>query len=188
VKDSIQNVEVLVRDNNTFDLKTLLNGELNFVYRGSVIKENPERMIVLSATFQLHQATDPEVIQARAVYQEKINHRKSRHPLEYPNCGSIFKNIRDIEKVAKIIAMFPEIKELVEKKWYGKVAVAYFIEKFGLKGYRVGDAQISDKHALFIVNLGNAKAKDVLTLINMVQSKFIETFGFQLEVEVEIVA
>ncbi len=83
--------------------------------------------------------------------------------------------------------VFSILRENVEKKWYGKVAVASLIDQWGMKGYRVGDAQISEKHALFIVNLGNAKEADVLQIIDTVKKKFLDTFGFELHVEVEIV-
>lgn len=86
-----------------------------------------------------------------------------------------------------MLSIYPDLKEDVEKKWYGKVAVASLIEKLGLKGFRIGDAQISEKHALFIVNLGNAKAIDVFEIIQTVKEKFQNTFGFEPEVEVEIV-
>lgn len=189
VKETVSSAEVLVlKENGSFDLKTMTNQELNFVYRGSEIKNHKGKMIVLSALFNLTRSENSEILEAaKKTYEEKIAHRKSRHPLEFPNCGSVFKNIRDPKQVKIMVEKFPEIKELVETKWYGKVSAAYFIDKFGLKGYRIGDAQISEKHALFIVNLGNAKAKDVLNIINTVQSKFQETFGFMLEPEVEIV-
>jgi len=83
--------------------------------------------------------------------------------------------------------VYPDLHEFVESKWYGKIAVASLIEKLGLKGFRVGNAQVSEKHALFIVNLGGAKSKDVLEIINTIQEKFQEEFGFRLEIEVEIV-
>jgi UDP-N-acetylmuramate dehydrogenase len=87
-----------------------------------------------------------------------------------------------------VLSVFPDLKENVEKKWYGKVAVASLIERLGLKGYRVGNAQISEKHALFIVNLGDAIPEDVLAIIKKVQETFMEKFGFTLETEVEIVS
>lgn len=186
VKDSLLHAEVIDYSGEEPKLKTLTNEELEFVYRGSLIKSH-KKMIVVAATFGLKKGTDEEVIAAKEVYEKNRQNRRDKHPLEYPNCGSVFKNLRDPEQVAKVIDAFPDLKELVEKKWYGKVAVASVIEKFGLKGHRVGNAQVSEKHALFIINLGGAKAADVLQIIADIKSKFQSAFGFEPEVEVEIV-
>jgi len=186
VKDSLFSAEVLDYAGEEPVIKTLTNKQLAFVYRGSLIKTH-KKMIVLSALFQLQKGTDEEVALAKNVYEQNIASRKKNHPLEYPNCGSVFKNIRDREQVEKVLSVYPDLREKVENKWYGKVAVASLIERFGLKGYRIGDAQVSEKHALFIVNLGHATAQDVLRIIATIQKRFQDTFGFQLELEVEIV-
>jgi UDP-N-acetylmuramate dehydrogenase len=144
-------------------------------------------MIVLFATFKLQEASADEVAQAREVYETHIQQRKDRHPLEYPNTGSVFKNIREPEKIAEVLRVFPDLEDQINTKWYGKVASASLIQRLGLQGFRVGDAEVSKKHALFIVNLHHATARDVTTVIDTVQKKFKETFGFTLEPEVEIV-
>ena len=144
-------------------------------------------MVVISAKFGFKKATDEELNAAKEIYNKNIQTRKDRHPLEYPNCGSVFKNLRDKEQIEKALSIYPDLKKDVETKWYGKIAVASLIEQLGLKGYRIGDSQVSEKHALFIVNLGHAKAKDALQIINTIQEKFQEKFGFRLEIEVEIV-
>lgn len=186
IKDSVEKVDVLDYSAGSPVLKTVTNQELQFVYRGSLIKTN-KKMVVVTAYFKLQKASIEEVVNARAVYDKNKQFRKDRHPLEYPNCGSVFKNLRDKEQIEKVLSIYPDLKEFVEKKWYGKVAVASLIEKLGLKGYKVGQAQVSEKHALFIVNLGDAKYKEVLQIISDIQQKFQSTFGFGLEVEVEIV-
>lgn len=186
IKDTLVTADVFDYSGEEPVLKTVTNEELEFVYRGSLIKSH-KKMIVISATFGLTKGTGGEVSEAKAVYAKNIASRKHNHPLEYPNCGSVFKNLRKPEQIAKVLEVYPDLREQVEKKWYGKVAVASLIELLGLKGHRVGDAQVSEKHALFIVNLGHATAKDVLQVILDVQQKFQETFGFQLELEVEIV-
>lgn len=186
IKDILVSAEVLDYSEEEPLVKTLTNDELQFVYRGSLVKTH-KKMIVLSARLQLRKGSREEVSHAKEIYENNIASRKKKHPLEYPNCGSVFKNIRDQNQVAKVLSIYPDLKENVEKKWYGKVAVASLIERLGLKGYRVGDAQVSEKHALFIVNHGHASAKDVLQVIYTIQKKFQETFGFQLELEVEIV-
>ncbi len=188
IKDSLLEAEVLAKiDENTFEIKKISKQDLNFSYRHSLIKDNPGRMIVLSAAFRLKQATSEEIVKAREIYNLHIQQRKDRHPLEYPNCGSVFKNIREPEKIGKVLSVFPDLKERIDTSWYGKVASAHLIQRLGLQGLRIGDAQISKKHALFIVNRGHAKAKEVFGIINVIQSKFMEKFGFTLEPEVEIV-
>jgi UDP-N-acetylmuramate dehydrogenase len=186
IKDNLVSVDILDYEGERPELKTMSKAELEFSYRESWIKTH-EKKIVITARFNLKKGTPEEVTAAKEVYQKNIQFRKDRHPLEYPNCGSVFKNIRDKQQVEKVLTICPELTESVEKKWYGKVAVASLIEKLGLKGYRIGDAQVSEKHALFIVNVGHASARDVKQVISDIQGKFKEKFGFQLETEVEIV-
>lgn len=186
IKDSLVSVEVLEYTGEKPVLRTLTNQELQFVYRGSLIKSQ-KKMIVITARFGLKKGSEAELEAARDVYEQHIQHRRDHHPLEYPNCGSVFKNLRDPGQIEKVLSVYPDLREHVERKWHGKVAVASLIEKLGLKGFRIGDAQVSEKHALFIVNLGHAKSKDVLEIIDTIQNKFQETFGFTLETEVEIV-
>ena len=88
--------------------------------------------------------------------------RKERQPLEYPNAGSYFKR--------------------PEGHFAGKL-----IEDCGLKGFRIGDAAVSQKHAGFIVNLGNATAGEVLALEDEIKSKVLKTYGVLLEREVRVI-
>lgn len=186
MKDTLVEATVLDYTEEKPELKTLTNQELQFVYRGSYIKSH-KKMVVVSARFLLKKSTEEEVAAARAIYNDHREHRKKNHPLDYANCGSVFKNLREKEQIDSVLRAFPDLREYVEKKWYGKVATASVIEHLGLKGYQVGDAQISEKHALFIINKGNATAHDVLSVINKVKDTFNEKFGFEPEVEVEIV-
>lgn len=186
IKDSLVSAEVLDYLGDNQEVKVLTNEELQFSYRNSFIKLH-KKMVVISAKFKLEKTDDIGLEKAREVYNGNIQNRKDKHPLEYPNTGSVFINPREKEQVEKILSVYPDLRENVERKWYGKLAVASLIDKWGLKGFRVGNAQISEKHALFIVNLGNAKASDVLQVIDTVKKKFFDTFGFELHVEVEIV-
>ncbi len=186
IKDTLVSAEVLDYSADEPIVTTLTNDELQFSYRNSYIKLN-KKMVVISAKFKLEKGSNEDLEKAREIYQGNIQNRKDKHPLEYPNTGSVFINPREKDQIEKILSVYPDLKENVEKKWYGKVAVASLIDKWGLKGYRVGNAQISEKHALFIVNLGDAKYSDVLQIINVVKKKFFDTFGFELHVEVEIV-
>ncbi len=186
IKDSLVSAAVLDYSGETPVMQTYSNEMLEFAYRESIVKIK-KQMIVISAKFGLKKVSPAEVTVAKEIYQKNITLRKERHPLEYPNCGSVFKNIRDQAQIDKVLSLYPEFGPNVKNKWYGKVATASILDRLGFKGYRIGDAQVSSKHALFIVNLGHAKSKDVLEIIDTIQKKFEETFDFQLETEVEIV-
>ena len=115
--------------------------------------------VILGASFRLPHG---EKERLAAVRRECILKRNETQPLEYPNLGSMFKN--------------PP-----------KTHAAKLIEQAGLKGKRIGDAQVSDKHANFIVNLGDAKAVDIVTLIDLVQRTVYQNSGVKLELEVKMV-
>jgi UDP-N-acetylmuramate dehydrogenase len=114
---------------------------------------------VLSATLELFE-DDPDKILERE--EELLLKRREKQPLEYPSAGSAFKR--------------PE----------GYFA-AKLIEDAGLKGVSVGGAQVSEKHSGFIINRGNATAKDILTLAELVKKTVLEKFGVTLEEEARII-
>lgn len=118
-----------------------------------------DKDIVLSASFRLPKGNKEELIKRR---REHILKRNTTQPLTLPNSGSMFKN--------------PQ----------GTYA-ARLIEQAGLKGKRVGNAQISEKHANFIVNLGEAKASDVVTLVDLTRRTVHQNTGVLLELEVKLV-
>jgi len=130
--------------------------ELAFEYRKLNL---PEEMIIVSASFVL-ETGDPARVQEHVA--DILAKRKQKHPLEYPNAGSIFKNP-------------------------GNRPAGRIIEEAGLKGVRIGDAKISEKHANFIVNLGHASAADILALIDLVKKKVREQMDIVLEAEVRII-
>ena len=138
------------------EVRTLTVEEMQMGYRTSL----PLRRsgIVISARFALT-PDNPEAIAARM--RELNARRRDKQPLNYPSAGSTFKR--------------PE----------GYFAGA-LIEQAGLKGKRVGGAQVSEKHAGFIVNTGGATAADILTLIGTVQDEVADRFGVRLETEVRI--
>jgi len=128
--------------------------ELNLGYRQSRIKD--EGLVVVQATFALTEA-DPE--QIRATMDDLTARREQKQPLEYPSAGSTFKR--------------------PEGYFAGKL-----ITDAGLKGYQVGGAAVSTKHAGFVVNLGDATAADVHAVIEHVQDEVERQFGVRLEPEV----
>ena len=138
------------------ELETVAGEDQDFSYRHSAFSGGA--MLILGAKFQL-QKGDGAAIQARM--DELMERRRSKQPLEYPSAGSTF------------------------KRPAGHFAAA-LIDRCGLKGRRVGGAQVSEKHAGFVVNTGDATAADVLALIAEVQRRVHETTGVQLEPEVRL--
>ncbi|HOB20365.1 MAG TPA: UDP-N-acetylmuramate dehydrogenase [Candidatus Atribacteria bacterium] len=131
--------------------------EMAFGYRTSIIQNSPK--IVLEVDLLLEYGDYEE---SRATIAELARRRREKQPLEYPSAGSAFK--RPVGYYA------------------GKL-----IEDSGLKGMRVGDAQISEKHSGFIINLGHASAGDVIELIERVKQRVKERFGVDLQPELKIV-
>jgi len=119
----------------------------------------PRGAIVLKGRFQLRKGNKKEILERVRSYSEM---RKKVQPLDYPSAGSIFKNP----------------KEGPAGKW---------IEEVGLKGYRVGQAMVSDLHANFILNLGNATADEVIHLMEWMGQKVHETKGISLVREVKVI-
>ena len=136
--------------------RILTNEEMAFSYRHSRLEENGE--IVLYADFQLIPSTTELV---REKMQELMGKRKASQPLDLPSAGSAF------------------------KRPVGGYAAA-LIDQNGLKGYQVGGAAVSTKHAGFAVNLGGATAEDVKNLLQQVSDKVFEATGIRLEPEVRI--
>ena len=138
------------------EVRTIPGDEMGFGYRTSDVPE--KEYVVLGATLKLTKKDKKEI---REKIDDLTERRESKQPLEYPSCGSVFKR-----------------------------PVGYFAGKLitdaGLKGTQIGGAQVSEKHAGFIVNKGNATAKDVTDLIELVQKTVYEQFGVELKCEVKI--
>ncbi len=186
IKDSFVKAHCIrLNPDNSYEELTLNRDEMEFSYRSSRVKQ--EKLIVVSAQFQLKQGTQEELLYAHEMYYAHITYRQQKHPLEYPNCGSVFKNISKKDEVEKVLQMWPDIQSLIDEKWHGKISMGYIIDRLGFKGRQIGNAQISEKHQNFIVNLGGAKANDVKEIITTVEKKVQEEFGFTPEIEIEIV-
>ena len=138
------------------EVTTLTAQQMQFSYRHSLLEEAD--LIVISAVFSLTPKPTEEI---RGVMADLMNRRKTSQPLDMLSAGSAF------------------------KRPVGGYAAA-LIEQTGLKGYRVGDAAVSEKHAGFAVNLGNATADEVKTLLRQVSDKVFNATGIRLEPEVRI--
>lgn len=150
-----------------------------FSYRHSIFKQRP--YIILKAAIRLTKGFTDE---SKKIINERIAVRKSQHPLE-PSAGCIFKNI-ELSKVDTRILERNEI-DIEPFKKFNKIPTGYLIEKLNLKGKQIGGAKISEKHGNYIVNTGNASPEDIITLISYIKQQVRDTYGIQLEEEVQIV-
>lgn len=139
------------------ELKTYRGNELRFGYRHSRLQDEDE--IVLQATFSLSYGNQEEIMNDMREYSFL---RASKQPLEYPSCGSVFKR--------------------PEGHYTGKL-----IHDAGLQGFQIGGAQVSKKHAGFIVNVDHATATDYMNVIHHIQKTIKEQFDVDLETEVRII-
>ena len=133
------------------------NEQAKFTYRNSIFSSG--KYIILQAKIILEKGNAKEI---KAKMDEYAQFRKEKQPIEYPSAGSTFKRGTDF-------------------------ITAKLIDDAGLKGYTIGGANVSEKHAGFIINTGNATAQDVLDLAKYVTDKVYEKFGKKIEFEIKIV-
>lgn len=150
-------VEQVTYLDENLNIQTATNEECSFGYRTSIFRKRNN--VILSAKLKLKKADKSEIENLMKQNQES---RKSKQPLEYPSAGSTFKR--------------------PEGYFVGKL-----IDDLGLKGYSIGGAQISTKHSGFIVNTGEAKAQDVLDLIEYIKQKVFEANSVKLEEEIIVI-
>lgn len=139
------------------NIYTLENEKLNFEYRNSMFSS--KKYIILEAVLKLQKGNKEEIKQKM---QEYSNFRKEKQPIEYPSAGSTFKRGEDF-------------------------ITAKLIDECGLKGYKIGGAQVSTKHAGFVINTGNATANDVLELVNYIKKQVYEKFKKTIDLEIEVI-
>lgn len=141
-----------------YEIVELSNAYMNFHYRESFLQSHRD-YICLEATLVLKRANADEILQ---LIEDRRVRRMETQPLEYPSAGSVFRNPAD--------------------DYAGRL-----IEESGLKGYNIGDAKVSDKHANFIINTGAATGTDIVNLIDKIKSTVKEKYDIDLKVEQEIV-
>lgn len=157
------------------NIRELSTDECGFGYRRSVFNDgnngagDDNGKIILAATFQLQSAESlgKNAADLEAELAECMAKRKATQPLNMPNAGSTFKRL-----------------EVGAAETPTQVAPGYYIEQVGLKGYRIGSAEVSKLHANFIVNAGGATAQDIKDLSEYVQNKVAEKFGIELKREI----
>lgn len=141
-------------DMETGAVAALTAADHAFDYRSSIYRSH-SKWIILSAVFELKPGQHVEI---RSAMEDYMHRRKTKQPLEYPSAGSVF------------------------KRYPGRYT-GQMIEECGLKGRSVGGAQVSEKHAGFIVNRGGATAADVLRLIEIIKEAVAHKFGVEIECE-----
>ena len=139
------------------EIYKIQNEEANFEYRKSMFAHND--YIILEVEMQLEKGNEEEI---QGKMTEYAIYRKEKQPIEYPSAGSTFKR-------------------------GGDFITAKLIDDCGLKGYQIGGAQISEKHAGFIINKENATAEDVIKLMEYTKEQVYNKFGKVIEAEIEII-
>lgn len=141
-----------------YKIETLYNKDLEFHYRSSFLQKN-KGYICIEASISLVKGNSLEIME---IIEERKKRRVETQPLEYPSAGSVFRN--------------------PEGNYAGKL-----IEDIGLKGYSIGGAKVSDKHANFIINTGTAKGEEIKELINKIKNDVKDKYNIELKIEQEFV-
>lgn len=139
------------------NIKTISNKDQEFSYRSSTFCKN--KWIIINTVLEFEYGNKEEI---QAKMQEYAKYRKEKQPITYPSAGSTFKRGEDF-------------------------ITAKLIDECGLKGYSIGGAKISDLHAGFVINTGNATAEDVLKLVEYTKEKVFEKFNKTIKLEIEVI-
>jgi len=168
--------EVNFLDENSAE-KTFTKNDCGFSYRNSVFKDHPQWLIT-NVVLKLEQG---DLEASKKLVMERLQKRTCQPP--EPSAGCIFKNVIWTEEIAaKLEKLGWELKP--EFKTHGKIPTAWVIENLDLKGRTMGRAKISEKHANYLVNTGEATADEVMQLISLVKQKVRDEAGIQLREEV----
>lgn len=158
--EEIKDILIKVRYLDLVDMsiKEIKKEDIDYQYRNSIFQLQTDK-IVLKVWIKLEAGDKSEI---KNKMENIKNQRWAKQPRELPNCGSVFKR---------------------PKGYY----VGQLIDDLGLKGFRIGDAEISTKHGGFIVNKGTATGKEILQIIETIQHKVFQRFGIELEIEQRII-
>ncbi len=157
---------------------SLSNKRCYFNYRDSIFKRNVN-LIIVQVAMKLSKGKRTEI---KYLTDKYIKYRLNSQP-KYPSAGSVFKNLYLSDLIKQNLKLANKIKAQRLVKG-GKVASAWFIDQLGLKGKIIGGAKISDQHANFIVNMGKAKADDIINLINLIKKEVKDKYKIILEEEI----
>lgn len=196
-------ISIEVFDAKKLKFFTLLNKDCGFSYHKSVFHKNPHWIIwqiALNWKEKPPQSINNEI-------EFYLKQRTSKQPLQYPSAGSFFRNpsLKNLKKTKRAVVIENFIKKELKKagkdsdkkelekkirdniKKSNSLPAGYFIESAGLKGKKIGGAEVSKKHANFIINTDNAKAEEVVMLASIIKQKVRQRFGVLLREEVEYV-
>lgn len=178
MKDTVTSVRV-IRDDAAIDIPA---DQLRFSYRHSIFKDEGYRDdVIFSVTMELVPSTAQE---QAALLEKYLASRKSSQPLGSSSAGCMFKNFEYTDKTdIERIVTDSEVPEAMLASH--RIAAGWIIERLGLKGLQVGDAQVSDVHGNFLLNKGHATAQDIATLIGHIKRAAREKYGIELEEEVQ---
>ncbi|MFC1756666.1 UDP-N-acetylmuramate dehydrogenase [Patescibacteria group bacterium] len=179
--DSIQSVKVFNhQDASISDFK---KENCDFSYRDSIFKQG-DNLTIIGATLTFKKDA-PELIQERL--RKNIKQRTESFAHNYKCAGCFFKNIewkrRGINK-EDVLKRFPELGQFADRS---KISAGFLIESVGLRGKKIDDVVVSEEHANFILNLGNANAEQILMLSGLVKDRVYSKYGFSLEEEVNLI-
>jgi UDP-N-acetylmuramate dehydrogenase len=166
------------------DIKKFSKDKCDFYYRDSFFRKN-KNWFILSCLLSFKTNFDKDEL--KKIAEEKIEYRKEKHPIEYPNAGSIFKNY-PLEKAPEKLRDFVVEMNKVKNDPFPVIPIAFLISEAGLAGKRIGDAQISTKHSNFIINLSKATFEDVFNLIDFTKKTLEDKFEIVPEVEIKIIS
>ncbi len=171
--------EITYLDEN-YQVQTCRGADCHFAYRHSIFKEI--KAIIVVAKLKLVKG---DVAAARQMVKERLQYRQDTQPNE-PSAGCIFKNIEFKEvDLEKLKALGVEVEKFAKHQ---KIPTSYLIERADLKGRTIGGAQVSTKHANYIVNTGDATAEQVIMLLSFIKQQIRDKYGVQLQEEVQFIA
>ena len=159
IKDNF--ISAIVFDLKEGQVKELNKADMSFSYRNSILQENKDRYVVLSAKFSLGEK-EQNIGQLKDLAQELKKKKLDKGPSGY-SFGSTFKSVKYEHPV-----------------WW-------YIDKVGMRGKTIGQAKFSEKHSNWIINEGTAKAEDIIALIEEAKQRILEKFNINLQVEVELI-
>ncbi len=177
IKDNLESVKSINLD--SCDIIIRNNPDCLFGYRTSIFKTNRAgKELILSAVFKFSTGDQNKI---RSATKDNIDYRVSHQPLDYPSAGSTFKNVPCSEAPRKLVENY---QNSIKNDPFPVIPVARLLSDAGLKGVQMGEAQFSEKHPNFIINLKQAKSNDVLALIDLARKTLKEKFDVEIESEI----
>ncbi|PJA46333.1 UDP-N-acetylenolpyruvoylglucosamine reductase [Candidatus Uhrbacteria bacterium CG_4_9_14_3_um_filter_36_7] len=178
MKDVVKSVQVYRQGS----ILRLFTQDLEFKYRSSSIKNSHD--IILSVEYECVFTPDREALIASL--DTFIAKRKASQPVSVGSAGCMFKNY-EVQKQEDLDRLAKEIEIPLSMREKKQIPAGWLIDQLGLKGKRIGDAQISDIHGNFLINQGKATASDMIQLIALIKMRARDRFGIQLQEEVQYV-